>query len=125
MNKNFTKDDLKAGYVVKYRNGDLEMVLMSGTYGNEDPMLISVGPSGNWTDIAKDIDDNLLCTRAHMRHYDIVEVYGYSLYANCARDVSTDDRKLLWKREEAKKMTVSEIEKILGYKVEVVAEEVE
>ena len=123
MNKNFTKADLKVGYVVKLRDGSLEMVMMWGVFGSKDPMLISVGTSGWWTSIARDIDDNL-CRQDNKRDCDIVEVYGYSLYANCARDVSTDDRELLWKREEAKKMTVSEIEKALGYKVEVVAEEV-
>lgn len=35
---------------------------------------------------------------------------------------TTHGRQLLWKRPETKKMTVSEIEKILGYKIEVVAE---
>ena len=122
MNKNFTKDDLKVGYVVKLRDGSLEMVIMSGVCGN-DPMLISVGTSGRWTNIAQDIDDNL-CRHDNKRDYDIVEVYGYSTYAYCALKVSTENRELLWKREEAKKMTVSEIEKALGYKVEVVAEEV-
>lgn len=123
MNKNFTKADLKVGYVVKLRDGSLEMVMMSGVCGLRNHALLSVGTSGCWTNIAQDIDDNL-CRHDNKRDYDIVEVYGYSTYAYCALKISTDDRELLWKREEkpAKKMTVAEIEKALGYKVEVVAE---
>ena len=124
MNKNFTKADLKVGYVVKLRDGSLGMIMISGVYDNKDPGLIMIKTSGCWADIARDIDDNLCyCYKYNRRDCDIVEVYGYSTYAYCALKVSTDNRELLWKREEAKKMTVAEIEKALGYKVEVVAEE--
>ena len=119
-NKKFTKNDLKVGYVVKLRDGGLEMVTMSGICGSNNSMLISIGTSGVWTDISRNIDDNL-CRKDNTRDYDIVEVYGYSQYAYCALKVSTENRELLWKREEAKKMTVEEIEKELGYKIEIVS----
>ena len=114
MNKNFTKADLKVGYVVKLRSGELRMNMpvYSGFF-------CLVNQQG--TSLAS-YDDNLKNTVDD--GWDVMEVYGYSISAYSARKISTDDRKLLWKREEAKKMTVSEIEKELGYKVEVVAEEV-
>ena len=119
MNKNFTKADLKVGYVVKLRDGSLEMVTTSYVCGDNDPRLVAVGTSGCWTDIARDIDDSL-CRRDNKHDYDIVEVYGYSTYAYCALDVSIDDRKLPWTREEPKEMTLEEVEKALGYPVKII-----
>lgn len=113
MNKNFTKADLKVGYVVKHRNGALAMV-MPGRKGN----LIVIDMKANYTEV-EHFRENLTTAYSPL---DIVEVYGYSCYNYTSMLISTSDRELLWKREEAKKMTVSEIEEALGYKVEVVAD---
>ena len=101
-NKNFTKKDLKPGYVVKVRNGTLELVTLSGAYGTAaNPIMISVSDEGTWTDITNGILNDLRSGGASINsEYDIVEVYGYSKYANMALKVSTEYRDLLWKREE-------------------------
>ena len=100
-NKQFTKKDLKPGYVVKLRNGMLELVTMSGACGTANPRMISVSDKGGWTDITNDIPNDLRSSDAPINsEYDIVEVYGYSKFANKALKVSTEDRDLLWKREE-------------------------
>ena len=122
MNKNFTKADLKVGYVVKYRNGNLRMV-MPYTGG-----LVLTSIDGQWLSIGTDLDDDLTEKRDIFGgggSLDVMEVYGLTRYGTGTCYISTDNRELLWKREEkpAKKMTVSEIEKALGYKVEVIAEE--
>lgn len=103
MNKNFTKADLKVGYVVKHRNGEMRMVL---PYRRG---LVFTDIDGHWLDPDTDLND-------------VMEVYGLSAFGSTACRISTFGRELLWKREEAKKMTVAEIEKELGYKVEVVAD---
>lgn len=55
---------------------------------------------------------------------DIVEIRGTSIFnPRCILDLMEnkfDQLPLLWKRETAKKMTLEEIEKILGHKVEIV-----
>lgn len=122
MNKNFTKADLKVGYVVKYRNGNLRMVM---PYAGG---LVLTSIDGSWLNIGTDLDDDLtekMDIFGVDGALDVMEVYGLHHYGNSTCRISTDNRELLWKREEkpAKKMTVSEIEKALGYKVEVVADE--
>lgn len=111
--KTFTLDDLKVGYVVKLRNGKLRMVSMI------DEGEIIVDKNGYW-DYKRTWGGDL--RRPGIEELDIVEVYGYSCSPSCSFYVETKNRRLLWKREEAKKMTVAEIEKKLGYKVEIVAE---
>lgn len=122
MNKNFTKADLKVGYVVKYRNGNLRMVM---PYAGG---LAFTTIDGLWLNIGTELNDDLTEKKGIFEGdgiLDVMEVYGLNTYGSRTCNISTDDRELLWKREEkpAKKMTVSEIEKALGYKVEVVAEE--
>lgn len=55
---------------------------------------------------------------------DIVEIRGSSIFnPRCLLDLMDnkfEQLPLLWKRETAKKMTLEEIEKILGHKVEIV-----
>lgn len=120
-NKNFTKADLKVGYVVKYRNGNLRMVMPL-----EGGTLVLTSDDGSWLH-SEDVNDDLTCRRVKWGEptdsLDIMEVYGWSGWPSNAMYVATAGRKLLWKREDPKKMTVSEIEKELGYKIEVVADE--
>ena len=125
MNKNFTKADLKVGYVVRYRNGNLRMVM---PYAGG---LVFTAIDGQWLNISTEINDDLTAVPWPVgpqanNSLDVMEVYGLNRYGNSTLHISTENRELLWKREEkkpVKKMTVSEIEKALGYKVEVVAEE--
>lgn len=102
MNKNFTKADLEVGYVVKTRKGDLYMVTM-----NADYKLVMVTDSGSWMPLYaynNDLTDSPLTSSFSFSvaesKYDIVEVYGYSLYNHLTAKIGTYDRKLLWKREE-------------------------
>ena len=103
MNKNFTKADLKVGYVVKTRKGDLYMVMP-----NSDGKLIMIKDNKYWMHLYEyndDLTDSprtspwLGCVYADKK-YDIMEVYGYSSISAYAGTIETDNRPLLWKREE-------------------------
>lgn len=129
----FTKNDLWPGYVVKLRNGDIRKVLEIGRQGAK----ILLNSNGAWNYIS-DWDSDLTAsvyilglgfsatsTEKH-KSFDIVEVYGHIKDTDhyCfENDISTDYRPLLWSRTPIKKMTVSEIEKELGYRIEIVSEE--
>lgn len=123
-NKKFTKDDLKVGYAVRVRSGDLYMFMPTGysertlvgergflgvdKYYNTDLSHVLTSPSTglaepSWTE------------------FDIMEIYGLCDWPAESLRLDTAHRKLLWKREEARKMTVEEIEKELGYKIEIVS----
>jgi hypothetical protein len=99
MNKKFTKADLKVGYVVKYRDGILAMV-MPGRNGN----LIMIDKMQRYAELSYYEDDLLGRFREH-DYIDIVEVYGYSHFNYTAMDIVPNDRELLWKREETPKKT--------------------
>ena len=62
-------------------------------------------------------------TNAKYKELDImvVEIANHP-YAFTNIQYNKSYRKLVWKRKEPKKMTVAEIEAILGYKVEIVSE---
>ena len=98
MSKQFTKKDLKVGYVVKYRNGNLRMVMPS-TGGL---VLTSIG--GQWLNISTELNDDLTAVPwpvdSNDHSLDVMEVYGLARYGNSTLHISTNNRELLWKREE-------------------------
>jgi N-dimethylarginine dimethylaminohydrolase len=63
--------------------------------------------------------------REMIRFFNIVEVYGPvtdTRYYHLANQISVVGRDLLWTTTPVKKMTIAEIEKRLGHKVEIVEE---
>ena len=107
------KSELKVGYVVKFRNDEIGMIMQT----IEGLMIVQENENYNRLNhINEDLTNN--CNEI----YDIMEVYGFNFYNFKALRVSTEDRKLLWKREDKKEMTISEIEKQLGYPIKVVKE---
>jgi len=127
----FTRDDLKAGYIIKLRDGTCRSIQMVGR-----ETLIAVAGSGdkNWTYVSRGWDPRMehrdhggpmFPYPTHDKTKDIVAVYGYvqgsEHYCDCGV-ISTDYRPLIWSRVDPKKMTVEEIEKELGYRVEIVSD---
>lgn len=106
----FTKSDLKDGMVVEYADGRRRMCLNDKVMGNSCYI-----PLINFNDDLSNNKDN---------DNDIVKVYNSSAYT--LNDYWKDKYlTLIWERPEeepVKKMTVAEIEKELGYKVEIVSE---
>lgn len=115
MAKKFTINDIKSGYVVKLRNGKLMMALRAGDFEK-----ILCGDKGDWIYMSRYSSS---FNHPVLKHHDIVEVYGLveEGHYEDAGFLDTDHRPLLWKRSEPVKMTVEEINKKLGYEVEIVA----
>lgn len=124
--------DLKVGDIVKTRDGNGHIVLSNNTSPN-GLSLFSRSSMGCYAYLSS-YDENMN-HKLHKAH-DIIAVYkasepnknyGYSLTSDI---MSVEDYgnfndyniKWDWVRNEKKKMTVSEIEKILGYGVEIVSE---
>lgn len=115
MAKNFTVDDIKSGYVVRLRNGDLKVAMRVGNFRK---ILIDDDGRFEWFS-----GYNHFLTHKIHKALDIVEVYGLvgDGWEYEAILLDTDHRPLLWKRPDPVKMTVEEINKKLGYEVEIVA----
>lgn len=107
----FIKSDLKDGMVIEYRDGDRRIVLGDKLMGYD-----------SWVDIVA-FNDNLECKNNKVLNIDKV----YNSDSHILKDYFKDKSlTLIWERnkkeeEPAKKMTVAEIEKELGYKVEIVS----
>lgn len=132
MQKNiFNLDDILPGYVVRLRNGDIRSVYNVGTMGS----MILVNSDGDWnykscwnydlTAKALSWNPRYVLPKNDHKEWDIVEVYGFVQSTKSYRTVmaiSCENRPLLYIRNEPKKMTVSEIEKLLGYEIEIISE---
>ena len=135
MEKTFTKKDLRSGYVVEFKSGTRRLVTRAGMFTQ-----ILINPdTGEWNYLQSGWNDDLTAKHDFYRalnasecdipkeypnEYKIVKVWGL-IKSTDKYDkvftVNTEGRDLLWEREpEAKKLTVDEISKLLGYKVEVV-----
>jgi hypothetical protein len=111
----FTLSDLKPCMVAKIRDGKTAIMSMS-----QDNGMVMNCDNGCWEGLGN-YSDTLESSVTNQ--HDIMEVYGFSKYAHEANKISTEDRELLFKREEPKpkrKMTIDEICKELGEEIEIV-----
>ena len=115
MRKNFTRGDIKAGMLVFVRDYDSDEIYMSQVYDTKCGLCVST--KSHWFPLSvlseKDLKDE---------YREIVEVWDLCLTTAGAYHIKTADRQRLWKRREPVKLTISQIEKLLGYEIEVVAE---
>lgn len=115
------KIDLKSGDIVKTREGNTYIVLLNAEkYGQNTNLLINL-KTGNNLEIG-DYNENL--TYCGDDCFDIVAVCakGY-VGENIRNHIINSKDEWTWQREENKKeMTISEIEKELGYSIKVVKE---
>ena len=112
--KTMNKAALKVGYLVEDRARNLKMIMPAVTG------LVCVYNNGSAYGHLADTNDDL--THCHDEDFDIMKVYGFTSISYKALDFTTSNRPLLWERKEKKKMTVAEIEKELGYEVEIISE---
>lgn len=110
MKKEFTKSDLKYGYMVKFRNGEKALYMPSG-----------MGDSFDWCNnveclSADNYDEELKYKEARSKKYDIVEVRGFSSTRYQTTILEESERPLIWEREEKPvlKMTVEEMKQKLS-----------
>lgn len=130
-NDKFTKDDLKPGYVVKLRNGSAYVVAQ---VGNRGALIITgnmVAPDwhylSHWNHdlTAKEYVRGGEFSVGALEAFDITEVYGYVCGLDAYRAAlwpTTEHRPLLWAQNRVVRVTISEIEKMIGAKVEIVSE---
>lgn len=121
MENKLTRADIESGYVVKLRNGDYRMAIRVGGFTK-----ILADKFGNWAYLSRWGDDLSFasCTKGP-DPMDIVAVYGLvrePVNYSYAFPLSPSQRDLLWERKDPTKLTVAEIEKLLGYEIEIVAE---
>jgi hypothetical protein len=119
MSKIFKKDDIKAGYLLQVKGPDkvINMTVVPTTeFGSRKAGdLACCAPGKEWWPVDYFTDD-LTTPRGGFK---VVAVYGYT-DPRYLLDNDTEHRTLLWERETAKKMTVAEIAKALGYPFEIV-----
>lgn len=115
--------NLENGYVVKLRNGESRIV--STVINDDKRVTILVNTrNGAWSYLSNWNHELKYRERdGKTSPYDIVKVYGYvnnPEYYNKSCNEITYCRKTLWKSDEPYEMTLSEIEKIFGFKVIIV-----
>ncbi len=122
--KYFNKNDFKIGMRVVTANKE-EWVVMPSVEG--DLCLVKLGESG-WNELS-DYDDTLnirYADGAPMKQYAIDKIYMSALSACILSDLNEKDDwgcnvfGLIWERTQPKKMTKLEIERELGYEVEII-----
>ena len=127
----FKKSSMYAGMVVQLRNGEKRVVVPSGEglllVGDPRPVPVQFSPNApaRVVDRLADYMDGLTYSRFTVNDTgkDIVKIWDripYCGYVNDAFTTNTAHRKLLWERDDTKRMTLEEIGKVLGHKVEVV-----
>lgn len=109
-----TKSDLRSGMVVETRNGRNYMV---SDFGGK---LFGCGSSVAWVDFDRYTDSMKINDEKEYRT-DIMKVYAPSCIG-LPNETFRSAMALIWEREEKRKLTVSQIEEILGYGIEIVAE---
>lgn len=109
-----TKSELKPGYVVRYQNGELRMV-MSTTKEN---VFVQMGCKNPFWSSLDNYNEALINTNSP--DLSVVEVYGHSEFTTTIWELEKQHRKLLWKRPERKKYTYAQLREILGEEFEVV-----
>ncbi|MEG1994904.1 MAG: hypothetical protein RR255_00530 [Bacilli bacterium] len=103
MEKEFTIEDLKSGYMVEIVKGSRCMVVT-------DHCGLSLYDTKTWNRKAAIKNIRLKNDLPSFSSYDIVKVYGYK--KDALNQNTIDDRELLWEYEEPKKeLTIEEIEK--------------
>ena len=121
-----TKSELKTGMVVTYRDGREAMVFKDCADNNfpnifkkEASMLIS--EEATWLDL-RFINEDLLYTSGCVNDLDIIMVECVRRPSLLWQHYDPKNYTVIWERNPPKKMTVAEIEAILGYRVEIVSE---
>lgn len=107
------KSDLRSGMIVRLRNGKLYV-----TMEVEGHLIITNKNSWNPLDNYKED----LTEKNNFAQLDIVEIYrGFGGNLDLMFKVTPEER--IWVRNPKQKMTVSQIEKELGYEIEIARED--
>ena len=115
------KTKIKSGYVVELRNG---MRFNVTRVGIDKPISYLVNDTKKINLPLDYFDDDLRAlTNNKTRKFDIERIWGFPNESKYAFDLlNIEGRKVLYERPQVQKMTQSEIEEKLGYKIEIVKE---
>lgn len=122
----FTKADLKTGHIVTVRCGQ-KFVVFKNLEGNLDGLNIKDSEKSYFVNIGSmgynlfdEYDDNLCVRTVTGFDYDIMKVEEVDTVVALtnARGYNLAEKKTIWERPVPKKMTKAEIEKELGYEIE-------
>lgn len=116
-----TKSDLKTGMTVETEYGTLLKVLKdvdTVNYGNQEVFFFRRGIIIDGFTLGSDYSEDLTF-KDKDAGFDIVRVYDKES-DNQILVFSTE--KLLWQRKEPRKMTVADVEALVGEKVEIISE---
>lgn len=122
MCKDWAKDWLHPGYLVRVRNGKFMLVMAVRNIDNL--VLVTSEPYKEYTSTLylRDYNDDM--TNKQDFNHDIMEVYDYPINCKYVLDVlSYSNRNLLYKREGARRVTKSELRRALGFDFELAEDE--
>lgn len=113
-----TKSELKNGMGVVHRNGDIGFVIRDCHTNHHNTKDFIVYPSGGFNRL-NEYDNNLNECEYHDSEWDIVKVLQFNTTTDML-NVNVERATVLWERKEKKSLTLEEVEKLLGYPVEIV-----
>lgn len=113
-----TKSELKTGMVVTARDMEKYMVYKDCAYKDEHTLSVLAREDGVWSSIDNYNDD---LTVPDCRSLDIMKVEVPKHPRLAWQKYKESNYTTIWERKPPKKMTVAEIEAILGYSVEIIS----
>ena len=113
-----TKSELRTGMIVTHRNGNRRIVYDNVcVQSKHDGDSILMDNIGSWNNLHNYNED---LTHRQYSYMDIVKIEIISMVADMHKPFDAPTL-IIWERPEPrKKITISEIEKLLGYKVEII-----
>lgn len=106
--------ELQIGYVLEVNDADTGasfVMVLPNSYGE-----ITISGPKEWFPVS--------CFNDNLEYADCSVMKVYGLASNCyAHALSPNGRELLWERPVTKKLTMKQIEELLGYHVELVEED--
>lgn len=124
LQSRLTKSDLKSGHVVETKEGQVFIVMIDEFDMGGDYIF------NQYAECHMPLDEYSEDLQMIDRHYDCLDIckvyqplYNHSI-RNIKKEIKgeydREDFRLVWERQKPKKMTLAEIEEVLGYPVEVV-----
>lgn len=120
---------LKEYYLVEFRYGGYGLVVkLLHSFNNS--LAISC-EDNTFLDLEEDYTDDLLIEEDLVEGYegdntidpyDIVKIYGFPAHTGLLVNKTPKTRTMIWERRSIKKMTKKQIEKELGYEIEIIEE---
>lgn len=113
MNKEFTKADLRTGDVVKFREGELGIVILE--------LDVIACKNGGWISMNSISED--LISSFYLGKYDIIAVRRPTESCACCFDAMRANAPrgtLIYERKEVEEMTLAEVCKLLGKEIKIV-----